>query len=229
MSKSTQDLKVCLSGSEVESILRLLLSPSAHSALYIMGLLHIPHANPPNIFWNRYFGQLYHVSMFHSEAQLTCTNNCTSMDFGNGTSPLTTQPQPSLSRQKKQWWPGRLDLRWTKRGFFDPPNRSQRIEISWDLGGCWKNYRASVLTCCLDHVFSPMFYFWEDGSLTYPMKWSLVKGCSHAVLSAVWWIEIDHWAYEAMRWSFFFGWPESRRIKKWWQKIWWFYMILCDF
>ena len=32
-------------------------------------------------------------------------------DFGgNGTSPKTTQPQPSLSRQKKQWWPRRLDL-----------------------------------------------------------------------------------------------------------------------
>ena len=120
-----------------------------------MGLPHIPHANPPNIFWNStYFGQLYHMSMFHSEAQLTCTKKLYLYDFGNGTSPKTTQPQPSLSRQKKQWWPWRLDLNIfkpldAKRGGsknpnrkggrnvdFDHPNRCQipKISISWDFG-----------------------------------------------------------------------------------------------
>ena len=93
------------------------------------------------------------------------------------------------------------------------------------LGGMLEKYRASVLTCLLGSCFFPLCFIsgYIDPSFTYPIKLPFLG----AVLSAVWWFGIDHWVHEVE--VFLFGWPESRRIKTWWQNIWfdgikwWFY------
>lgn len=163
------------------------------------------------------------IRRLNSHAQ----KNCTSMILVTGPPPkppnLNRHCQGRRNSGGHDAWTWIFSNPWMPNGE-DPKTPTEKVDETWiliiqidakyqrflshEISGCWKNYRASVLTCLLGSwFFSPMFYFWEDPSLTY---------------RAVWWIEIDHWAHEAMRWSFFFGWPESRRIKKWWQKIWWF-------
>ena len=118
----------------------------------IMGLPHLPYANPPNIFWNRYFGQLQHVSI-HSEAQLTCTKNCTSMILVYGPPPkppnLNRHCQGRRNSGGQDAWTWGASNPWmspTGRGHpktptsggrnvdFDPPNRSQRF-LSHEIWG----------------------------------------------------------------------------------------------
>ncbi len=82
-----------------------------HILLILYGLATHSICKSSKHFLKTYFGRLHHISIY-SEAQLTCTKTVPLClyDIGNRLPP-NHQPQQSLSRQKKQWWPGRLDLR----------------------------------------------------------------------------------------------------------------------